>query len=107
MTVSYRAPQSGCAGMWNLVEALHQRGEIRMFRGLNLNGRVLITGLALVVIVTLIAASAQAKPKLVVLSVLAPHPPGTQPGGEMFLQATVKARGPGGRKAEVLFYLSN
>ena len=51
-------------------------------------------------------ASAQAKPDLVVSSVLEPVPPGAQPGGGMFLQATVKAGNGKGQKATVVFYLS-
>lgn len=41
--------------------------------------------------------------QVTVLSVLAPVPPGSPPGGEIFLQATVTASGP--RSATVMFYL--
>jgi hypothetical protein len=43
---------------------------------------------------------------LVVLSVLEPVPPGAQPGGGMYFQATVSARYWNGRNAKVVFYLA-
>ena len=52
------------------------------------------------------AESARAKADVVVLSVLEPVPPGAQPGGGMFLRATVKAGGARARKPIVSFYLS-
>ena len=72
-------------------------------RGLRL-GLLMLAGLAGLVAPT--PASATAKPDLVIRSVLAPIPPGAQPGGAMFLQAIVRARNLKGRRTNVVFYLA-
>ena len=68
-------------------------------------GLVILAGLILLLAPTSVYATA--RPDLVIISVLDPAPPGAEPGGGMFLQATVKTRGKQGPKAEVLFYLAS
>jgi hypothetical protein len=81
----------------------------------------LVAGLAIMLALMLNGAAAAATPSassvvdvesgrtnanLAILSVLQPVPPGAQPGGGMFLQATVNARTWIGRNTKVVFYFA-
>jgi hypothetical protein len=69
--------------------------------------RLVLAGLTLIMGVAALTGLAQAKPPALVISnVLAPVPPGAEPGGQMFVQATVTSRralGP----AQLVFYLAS
>jgi hypothetical protein len=72
-----------------------------------MNTRLLIAAMALSIGIGGIAGAAHAAPPaLTVTSVLPPEPPGTEPGSQMLLQATVKARSAFGSAAQVTFYLA-
>src|SRR5215813_3222523 len=67
----------------------------------------LVTMLGFVGLLTPSLSAAAPKPRLRVLSVMVPVPPGAEPDGQMFLQARVKSRIEIGKPVVVSFYLAN